>query len=251
MPFKSKVNSKSRCAAAALAFGLALTGCGAAATAPLHLPMARQGAMQLVDPQGHTVSVALVLGQPKATVLVFWAAGCPCVRRYQARIDALVERWRPQGIQVIGVAANADETAADVDKAKQERGFALPVWHDRRGELADAVGARSTPTVVVLLPDGQVVYRGWIDNERQPGDPDRQAWLDAALTRLLAGDLHAETRPTYGCRITRGWADAAPAEPAATLPAGSPAPTSCGCRAGPRPAAATAAVPPTSPGDPR
>lgn len=248
MPFKNKHKYVSRSIAAALV--LAVAGCGAAATAPQRLPTARQGAMQLLDPQGHAASVGHVLGQAKATVLVFWAAGCPCVRRYQARTDALIERWRPHGIQVIAVAANADESAADVAKAKQERGFTVPVWQDRRGELADAVGAKSTPTAVVVLPDGQVVYRGWIDNERQPGDPDRQAWLDTVLTRVVAGDLRAETRPTYGCRITRGWADAAPAEPAAPEPAASPNPAGCGCKLASRPAATSAAVPSTPQGNP-
>lgn len=195
---------------------LASSACGAPQRPTVVAPAARSA--PLYGPDGETSLQALLHGHP-ATVLVFWSAGCPCVRRYQARIDALREHWGPLGAQVVGIAANADETLRDVEAARRERHIPLPVYRDRGGVVAKAVNARSTPTVAVLLPDGQVVYRGWIDNERDVGQPGRQPWLDNALRRVLAGDYRTEERPRWGCLITGG----EPADGAAPA-------ADCGCK---------------------
>lgn len=232
--------------AAALSAGAALAlGCGAGQARDPALSQVQQGQLRLSDGRQRVASLAELLPQARATVLLFWAAGCPCVRRYQARSDELLARWQPRGVQVLGIASNADETLHDVEKARRERGFALPVWRDRGGLLAQALGVQSTPTVVVLLPDGRVAYRGWIDNERLPGDPERQAWLDEALTRIAAGDLARTAKPSWGCRITRGTPeDAAPASAGtATATGTAEAPSGCGCKV----ATAAAGVTPTEP----
>jgi hypothetical protein len=223
-----------------LAVLLLSTACGGAPVVPVALPADRLSGLALTDPDGRVTPLAGLLGRTRATVLVFWAAGCPCVRRYQARTDDLWRRYGPRGVQVVGVAANADEGVADITSARSQRGFALPVWRDPRGEVAQALGARTTPTAVLLLPDGRVAYFGWIDNERLPGDPAREAWLETAIERVLAADPHAERRPTYGCRITAGWTASAP-EPATSPALATAAP--CGCHKS-APTAPDASVPP-------
>jgi len=80
----------------------------------------------------------------------------------------------------------------------------VPLLVDEGGLLARRLEARSTPTVVVLDREGVVRFRGWIDNERAPGEPGREAWLDEALTDLVAGqDIRRPVTPTWGCSITR------------------------------------------------
>jgi peroxiredoxin len=139
-----------------------------------------------------------------ATVLVFWSGSCPCVRRYQQRVDALLDAYPPERVRVVGISSNAGETSADVLRVAKERQVRIPIFRDEGGSVADALGVHSTPTVVVLDGAGAVRYLGWIDNERLPGDPEREPWLDRALEGVLDGKSAFPARsPTYGCTITR------------------------------------------------
>lgn len=179
---------------------LALSGCAtlsASGTAP------GWTALPLTHPDGRTQSVAQALDGHRATVFVFWATQCPCVRRYQARVEALAQAYGPRGVAFVGVDSNADDTLEDIARVAQGRGVTLPIWQDAGGRLAKAWGARSTPTVVLVDDQGRVRFKGWLDNERLPGEPDREAWLEAALEGTLSGTAHASASPTWGCAITR------------------------------------------------
>lgn len=152
--------------------------------------------------------VTLSWEESRATVLVFWATGCPCVRRYQGRIDALQETWGPRGVRVIAISSNVDDDVEKLRRLRDERAPGMRLLVDEGGRLAKALDAKSTPTVVVLDDRGKVRYHGWIDNERLPGERGRQAWLEEALEDLLAGrEVRRPRTPTWGCRITRSFGD--------------------------------------------
>lgn len=199
--------------AAALLLGL--SGC-ATASASAGAGAAGLDQLLLVPTRGAPATAGELLSRADATVFVFWSAGCPCVRRYQARVDALAEAWAPKGVAVVQVASNAGESLASLQEAARARGLARPVWRDEGGLLARQLGARSTPTVVLLRRDGQVLYRGWLDNERLPGEAGREAWLEAALTGFRGGTPFASKSPTWGCTITRSLS--APEAPACHAP---------------------------------
>jgi hypothetical protein len=160
---------------------------------------------------GELVPMATLSSSQEATVLVWWSTSCPCVRRYEGRIADVAARYPAERVLVRAVSSNADDDAAEVARVAAERGFSVPVLQDPGGRLAQALGVKTTPTVVVLDRTGAVRYRGWIDNERLPGEPDRSAWLDDALAGLLAGRTDFETRsPTWGCPITRSLGEQVP-----------------------------------------
>lgn len=139
-----------------------------------------------------------------ATVLVFWSGTCPCVRRYQERVDAVLDAYPATRVRVLGVSSNAGEPFADALRVARERQVRIPIFRDEGGRVAAALGVHSTPTVVVLDASGAVRFLGWVDNEKLPGDPGREAWLDRALQGVLEGKgAFAARSPTYGCTITR------------------------------------------------
>jgi peroxiredoxin len=181
---------------------LSAAGCGAARSsvavgAPLQL-RAAEGA------EAGPAELTRLTSDRDATVLVFWSGSCPCVRRYQRRVDALLDRYSADRVRVVGVSSNAGESLADVRRVAHERGVRIPLYRDEGGEVARALGVKSTPTIVVIDRRGDVRFLGWLDNEREVGEPGREPWLERALDGVLAGrsDFQART-PTYGCTITR------------------------------------------------
>jgi hypothetical protein len=158
----------------------------------------------LATADGATVNLVELARGQDATVLVFWSAGCPCVRRYQERVDALLDRYPRERVCVLGVSSNAGEPFADVLATARERGVRIPIARDEGGRVASALGARSTPTIVLLDRRGETRFVGWFDNERLPGKAGREAWLDRALAGVLAGhNRFASRTPVHGCAITR------------------------------------------------
>ncbi len=183
-----------------LAGAVAAASCAAGAARPAAAPVART----LLAADGTTVPLDELWGTRDATVLVFWSPGCPCVRRYQARVEALRERFPPERVRVIGVSSNAGDDYARVLSVARERGVTIPIYRDEGGAVASSWGVRSTPTVVVVDRRGAVRYLGWIDNERSPGDEGREPWLEQALDAVLDGHGDYPSRtPTWGCAITR------------------------------------------------
>lgn len=165
---------------------------------------AEEPPLGVVAADGSKVTIDDLRAGRDATVLVFWSAGCPCVRRYQERVDALLDTYPKDRVRVVALVSNAGETLAEDLKVAVERGVRVPIYRDEGGRVARSLGARSTPTVVVLDGKGDVRFLGWIDNERLPGIEGREPWLDEALAGVLAGrnDFKKKT-PTYGCIITR------------------------------------------------
>ncbi len=171
-------------------------------------PLEAGRSLQTLD--GTPYDLEAAVRRSRAVVLVFWSAGCPCVLRYQQRVEDLLANFGSRGVTVVGVSSNAGEAPDAVKQALQARGTSLPVVRDPGGKLADAVGARSTPTVAILDAEGKVAFLGWIDNEREPGAKDREPYVEQALEALLAGKRggFAKRSPVYGCRITRTLFDA-------------------------------------------
>lgn len=156
----------------------------------------------LVDLDGNRWDLDEVVARHQATLLVFWATGCPCVARYQRRIDEL-SRFHPE-VAVVAVSSNADDDLATLRTLYPARSPLVPLAIDPGGRLADGVGAKSTPTAVVVDREGRIRYVGWIDNERQPGTEGRKPFVEEALSAVLEGREPAlRNGPSWGCRITR------------------------------------------------
>lgn len=138
--------------------------------------------------------------------LVFISTGCPTVRAYEDRLNALQSWFGPRGLQVVGVNANnphlspGDSLSRMIERA-EETGLGFPYLRDSDGDLARALGAVCTPHAFLFDQDRVLRYRGRVDDARLPENVTVRD-LEAAVEDLLAGrePRVAQTEP-FGCSI--------------------------------------------------
>lgn len=164
-----------------------------------------------VDTTGRSVSLSDFRG--KTVVLEWTNDGCPFVKKHynsknmqdtQAAAVAEGVVW----LSVISSKPGAQGyvTPAQADKLTQDRG-ARPthVLLDPDGTMGRAYGAKTTPHMYVITPDGKIAYNGAIDSiqsNKVDDIPKATNYVKAALASLRAGQSPdpALTVP-YGCDV--------------------------------------------------
>lgn len=148
------------------------------------------------------IQVKLSSANGRVRVIVFWSAACPVVQRGEPRLAALREMWPPE-VEVFFVASNTDEPPQVLARESGARGVA-PVLIDEHADLADLLGATTTPQAFVVDGDSRLCYRGAVDDSTMRRPEPTRLYLANAVEAVLAGRSPdpAET-PAYGCAIVR------------------------------------------------
>lgn len=152
----------------------------------------------------------VVLGEKSAsrwTVLCFLGTECPLAKLYAGRLQGMAERFSDQGIAFVAVMSNSQDSPAECIEYAKVHKLSFPVVKDVDQKVADLFEATRTPEVVVIDRANQILYRGRIDDQYQPGvarDEPTQHDLRLALEALIAGKPvgQPETVPV-GCIIGR------------------------------------------------
>jgi len=168
------------------------------------VPADTVGDFTLPDTEGTPTSLSP--GSAAATVVAFTCNHCPYALAWQERLNAVARDYAPRGVRLLFVNPNDAERyprdSLDAMRERVERAeLAAPYLHDESQAVARDFGARTTPDVFVVRPDGVLAYRGAPDADH--GDPAlRAGWLRAALDDLLAGRPvgNPRTEPV-GCSI--------------------------------------------------
>ncbi len=181
-----------------------LPACQSFQPVPVNLTQQGKNAFELKTLDNKPYLFQETIKNHEATVLVWWATQCPCVERFQERIHALKEAYANDKVAIIAIASNVDDDAVRIQMVAQKRQFQLPIVIDTHSRLANMLNIQTTPTVVLFDKNGNLVFQGWIDNERTEKQPGRIAYLENALDEILAHKpVTLERSPTYGCMITK------------------------------------------------
>jgi peroxiredoxin/mono/diheme cytochrome c family protein len=160
----------------------------------------------LNDTEGRPVSLADFRTR-KAVVVVFLGTECPINNAFLPRLNELARDYACVSVQFLAVNSNRQDTPERVREHARRYGISFPVLKDEGHAVADRLGARRTPEVVVLDAQRRVCYQGRIDDQFGVGykraQPTRRDLVEA-LNEILAGKaVSVPTTPVAGCLIGR------------------------------------------------
>jgi peroxiredoxin len=159
------------------------------------LPAARGGSYSLKSFRGR-----------RAVALLFTCNGCPTVRAFEPRLVRLQSELAAKGVQLVALNPNNPylspaDTLDEMSRRARAAGYNFPYLKDVDAAVAGSYGAVCTPHAFLLDADRRLVYRGRIEDARDPARVTSRD-LAAAIADVLAGRPVAvgETEP-FGCSI--------------------------------------------------
>jgi len=163
------------------------------------------------DSRGRTQTLAQYRG--KYVVLEWHNQGCPYTRKHyvSGNMQSLQKEWTAKGVAWFTVISSAPGQQGYVTASEENdylgKMHAVPTAAllDPDGKLGRLYSAKTTPQMIVIDPNGKLIYDGAIDNRPTPDEGDIRGadnYLTDALTEAMAGKPVAMsyTRP-YGCSV--------------------------------------------------
>jgi peroxiredoxin len=165
----------------------------------------------LTDSKGKTQSVSQYKG--KFVVLEWFNPECPFVRKHygsgnmqklQAEFTAKGIVWLTIDSSAPGLEGNLTAEQANAKMAEWKTKQTALVL-DPEGKAGRSYGAKNTPHMFVINPEGKIVYEGAIDSKATPNPADITGatnYVKVALDESLSGKTvsTANTKP-YGCSV--------------------------------------------------
>ena len=164
------------------------------------------------DATGKTQSLSEYKG--KYVVLEWFNPECPFVKKHYGggNMQKLQQEYTGKGVVWLTVDSNAPGTEGNITSEQAQK--IMKSWNthqtalllDPESKVAKLYGAKNTPNMVIINPEGKIVYEGAIDSKASPNPadiPSSTNYVKSALDESLGGKAvsNAQTKP-YGCHIT-------------------------------------------------
>jgi len=168
-------------------------------------------AFSATDTAGRPVSLAAFQG--KYVVMEWLNPGCPFVRKHyeSGNMPATQKSATARGVVWLSVnstSKDAGDYRAPAELAAwQQAEHAAPTatLMDADGRIGRAYGARTTPHLYIVDPQGKLIYAGAIDSKPTANPADIATatnYVNQALAEALAGKpLSKATSQPYGCSV--------------------------------------------------
>ncbi len=163
------------------------------------------------DTNGKTQSLADYKG--KYVVLEWFNPECPFVKKHygSGNMQKLQQEYTSKGVAWLTIDSNAPGEQGNLTADQAEK--IMNGWKTKQtallldgdGKVGQMYGAKNTPFMVVIDPDGKIVYEGAIDSKATPNPSDIASstnYVKVALDETMSGKPVStpHSRP-YGCSV--------------------------------------------------
>ena len=166
----------------------------------------------LLDTQGHKHTLSEAKG--KYVVLEWFNPDCPFVKKHygSGNMQELQNVYtKQQGVVWFSIDSSApgkqgNYPAEELEKIMQEKGSsATAILLDANGKVGRTYGAKTTPHMFVINPEGILIYAGAIDDKPsvEPADvAGAHNYVQYALHEAMGGKpLTSPKTDSYGCSV--------------------------------------------------
>ena len=149
----------------------------------------------------------------KYVVLEWNNLDCPFVKKHygSGNMQALQKKYTDQGVVWLTICSSAEgkqgyyEPAALQELAKEKKLSSTAYLRDAEGTVGKEYGAKTTPNMFIVNPEGVLIYAGAIDDKPSPDPndiPGATNYVAACLDASMAGKAVAtKTTVPYGCGV--------------------------------------------------
>lgn len=149
----------------------------------------------------------------KYVVLEWLNFGCPFVGKHygSGNMQQLQDTFTDKGVVWLSIVSSAEGKQGyyppEQMKAqkKKHNGNMTAILMDPAGDVGRAYGAKVTPHMYVISPDGELLYKGGIDDKPTTDEADIEGaenYVQNALTQAMNGEeVDPKTAPPYGCTV--------------------------------------------------
>lgn len=199
------------------AFAMLVCGLLLAAAAP---EAAAQSQAQVGEPapdftlkaaDGETYSLSDYEGQ--YVVLEWLNFGCPFVGKHygSGNMQSLQKTYTEKDVTWLSIVSSAEGKQGyyppeEMVKQKQKHnGNMTAILMDTSGKVGRTYGAKVTPHMYVINPEGTLIYKGGIDNRPTTDESDIKGaknYVQMALNQAMNGEeVEVKTAQPYGCTV--------------------------------------------------
>ncbi|WP_108881705.1 redoxin domain-containing protein [Anderseniella sp. Alg231-50] len=160
----------------------------------------------LKDPDGNSFTLSEQLGE-KGLLIAFICNHCPYVQAIADRFAKDTTDLMDDGINILAVMSNdyhnvQADSPANMKRFAERHGFPFPYLIDEDQSVGKAYGAVCTPDFFGFNKDGELQYRGRLDDAKM-GDPANRTRELVNAMRQIAETCEGprQQTPSMGCSI--------------------------------------------------
>ncbi|MCC7126867.1 MAG: redoxin domain-containing protein [Acidobacteria bacterium] len=158
----------------------------------------------MLDLDGRPVDPLTPSAGDRAAVLVFVTTDCPISNRYAPEVKRLAREYADAGVRTWLVYPVPGDTPEKIKAHAAAFDLDLPIVRDTARALVNRTGVTVTPEVAVYTAEGEMAYRGRIDDRYVAFGVDRPRPTTRDLEESLAAIAHGgpitpRTTRAIGC----------------------------------------------------